>query len=34
MKSLDRQKLDVFSQTRSKPALQDWRGQFTPECAA
>ena len=31
MKTLDRQKLDVVNQTRSNPALRDWRGQFTPE---
>lgn len=31
MKTLDRQKLNVVNQTRSKPALRDWRGQFTPE---
>ena len=31
MKTLDRQKLDVVSKTRSNPALRDWRGQFTPE---
>ena len=28
---LDRQKLDVVNQTRSNPALRDWRDQFTPE---
>jgi hypothetical protein len=31
MKPLARQKLDVVNQTRSKPALRDWHGQFTPE---
>lgn len=31
MKTLDRQKLNVVNQTRSNPALRDWRGQFTPE---
>ncbi len=31
MKTLDRQKLDVVNQTRSNPALQDWRGQFMPD---
>ncbi len=34
MKTLDRQKLDVVNQTRSNPALRDWRGQFTPELVA
>ena len=33
MKTLDRQRLDVVNQTRSNPALRDWRGQFTPEFA-
>lgn len=28
MKTLDRQKLDVVNQTRSNPAMRDWRGQF------
>jgi len=27
----DRQKPDVVNQTRSNPALRDWRGQFAPE---
>ncbi len=27
----DRQKLDVVNQTRSHPALRDWRSQFLPE---
>lgn len=31
MKTLDRQKLDFVNQTRSNPALGDWRGQFTPD---
>jgi hypothetical protein len=31
MKTLDRQELDVVNQTRSNPALRDWRGQLTPE---
>lgn len=31
MKPLDHQKLDVVNQTRSNPALRDWRDQFTPE---
>lgn len=34
MKPLARQKLDVVNQTRSNPALRDWRGQFTPEFVA
>ena len=34
MKSLNRQKPDVVNQTRSNPALRDWRGQFTPELVA
>jgi hypothetical protein len=34
MKTLDRQKLDVVHQTRSNPALRDWRGEFTPEFVA
>lgn len=32
MKTLDRQELDVVSQTRSD--LFGWRGQFTPEFVA
>jgi hypothetical protein len=31
MKPLDRQELEIVNQTRSNPALRDWRGQFTPE---
>jgi hypothetical protein len=29
MKTLAHQRLDVLNQTRSNPALRDWRGQFT-----
>ena len=31
MKSLARQKLDVVNQTRSNPALREWRDELTPE---
>ncbi len=30
MRTLDRQNLHFVNKTRSKPALGEWRGQFTP----